>query len=312
MSRLAVSVIMPALNAEPWLPAAIESILGQTFEDLELIVVDDGSEDASVDIARDYESRDPRVRVIALPRDPRTESGARASNVALDAARGEYVARMDADDVALATRLETQLATLRERNLDVCGGLIERFGDQSGVVWVPEGRDAIAAELVFRACFTLPTMLARADVLKRARFSETEAYEEYELQTRLAPQARLGNCPEVVLRVRFHARQTTRTLRHRKSQSHWRSRFRYFFACFPGASLADFQSVNAIPRGHAFADRDDLERAGRWLLRLSRLPDPRLRARMAQRWDDACDRFFDAGRGDDLRDSVQRQILAPP
>jgi glycosyltransferase involved in cell wall biosynthesis len=304
-----VSVVMPVLNAGPFLAAAVESILAQSFGDLELIVVDDGSVDDSGDIARGFERCDPRVRCAALQRDPAIQSGARASNLALTLARGDFIVRMDADDVAPPTRIADQLATLRAEGLDVCGGQIERFGDGEGEVWYPAHHDAIASELVFRSGFPNGTMLARAEVLRQARFSETEAYEEYELQTRLVAQARLGNTPEVVLRVRVHAAQTTQALRPQKARSQWRSRFRYFFARFPEASLDDFRCVNALPRETPHASRADLERAGAWLVRLSRLPDGRLRERMARRWREACDR---ADAPPALRGDYERLILAPP
>lgn len=300
------------LNGAAHLAEAIESILGQTLGDLELIVVDDGSGDASRQIAEAYRRRDGRVRLIALERDPRTASGARATNVGLDAARGRYIARMDADDIATPDRLAVQLQTLTARGLDVCGGLAERFGDDDGVVWYPQSHAAIAAELVFRSGFPNATLLGRAEVLKAARFSETEAFEEYELQTRLVCEARLGNCPQVVLKIRIHAAQTTRVLRPHKSLSQWRSRFRYFSSRFPEATLDDFQAVNAIPRGLPFAGEGQLALAGRWLVRLSRLPEAALRARMARRWREACDRFYGLEAGPASRAQVEADILAAP
>lgn len=308
-ARPLVSVVMPVLNAEAFLGAAIESILGQSMSDLELIVIDDGSDDDSCDVARAFERHDRRVRFAALVRDPATMSGARASNVGLDLARGEFIARMDADDIAPETRLTDQLATLREGNLDVCGGQVERFGERDGEVWFPCAHDALANELVFRAAFPLPTLLARAEVMKRARFSETEAYEEYALQTRLVAEARLGNAPEVVLRIRFHPGQTTRVLHPVKAKSHLRSRFRYFFGRFPDATLDDFRCVDALPRGARLATHPDLERAASWLVRLSRLPDARLRQRMARRWTEACD-LADAPAA--LRADYESRILAAP
>lgn len=300
---------MPALNAEGFLAAAIESVLAQNMGDLELIVIDDGSQDGSCEIARAFERHDRRVSFVGLARDPATMSGARASNVGLERARGDFIARMDADDIAPATRLADQLAAIRDRGLDVCGGQVERFGDGEGQVWFPQGHDALANELVFRAAFPLPTLLARAEIIKRARFSETAAYEEYELQTRLVADARLGNAPEVVLRIRCHAGQTTRVLHPAKAKSHWRSRFRYFFGRFPDASLDDFRCVNALPWGTPLAARADLERAASWLVRLSRLPDARLRQRMARRWTEACDL---AGAPAGLRADFEARILAPP
>src|SRR5258708_35322571 len=112
MAAPAVSVIIPVLNAAPYLGEAIRSILAQSFDDLELIVVDDGSDDGSQDVAALCREADHRVRLAFLERDHRTRSGARASNVGLDMARGDFIARMDADDVAPPDRLAVQLAWL--------------------------------------------------------------------------------------------------------------------------------------------------------------------------------------------------------
>src|SRR5471030_3178213 len=104
MTAPAVSVIMPVLNAAPYLGAAIQSILAQSLADIELIVVDDGSDDGSQGIAAQFQLGDSRVRLAFLERDRRTRSGARASNIGLDMARGAFVARMDADDAATPDR----------------------------------------------------------------------------------------------------------------------------------------------------------------------------------------------------------------
>src|SRR3984957_11171992 len=128
VSRPTISVVMPVLNAEPFLGAAIGAIVGQTFGDFELIVVDDGSDDASLAIAGRYGLADHRVRVFALSRDPAIESGARAANVGIDEARGDYIARMDADDIAAPDRLAVSLAWLTGHGLDACGGQLTRFG----------------------------------------------------------------------------------------------------------------------------------------------------------------------------------------
>ncbi len=128
---------MPVLDAAPFLPAAIELILSQSFADLELIVVDDGSADASLAIAGRHALADHRVRVFALTRDPATESGARAANVGIDVARGDYIARMDADDIAEPDRLAVTLDWLIAHRLDACGGQLVRFGERPGPVWYP-------------------------------------------------------------------------------------------------------------------------------------------------------------------------------
>ncbi len=106
-----VSVVMPVYNGEKYLAEAIESILAQTFTDFELIIVDDGSTDSSAEIVRSYESRDGRIRFLQLERNM---GACIARNRGSAAARGDYIAFMDCDDVSLPTRLEKQARFLHE------------------------------------------------------------------------------------------------------------------------------------------------------------------------------------------------------
>jgi glycosyltransferase involved in cell wall biosynthesis len=308
-----VSVVMPVLNAAPYLAAAIESILDQSFADLELIVVDDGSDDGSPEIAADYARRDRRVHRIALLRDLQTTSGARASNAGIAIAQGDYIARMDADDIAVPDRLALQLELMNRRQLDVCGGRAVMFGDREGEIWYPESQAGIRHELVFRSGLPNATMLARAAVTKGSAYDETAAFEEYELQTRLILTARIENSPEILLRLRVHPNQTTRILLNLKLRSRWRSRFRYFFQLFPDAGLTDFRVVNAVADRLPLDSIEQLEIAGSWLMRLSRLPEIELRQRMARRWARACDLATVAdARLEPLRVEIAAQITAPP
>ena len=300
---------MPVLDAAPFLPEAIESILVQSFADLELIVVDDGSADASLAIAGRYARADARVRVFALTRDPTIESGARAANVGIDEARGDYIARMDADDIAEPERLAATLEWLVAHRLDACGGQLLRFGERPGPVWYPESHAGVAHELIFRASLTNSTLLARADLMREVCFDERECAEEYDFLTRLVPRSRTGNCPATVVRLRGHPGQTTRRLHRQKLASQWRRRFAYFFETFPEATLADFRCLHAAGWDLPLPRHDELELLGGWLLRLSRLPEARLRERMARRWLETCGRS-DAPAA--LRDDYERRILAPP
>lgn len=305
----AVSVVLPVLNGAPFLADAIESILAQTLADLELIVVDDGSQDGSLAIAGRYARDDRRVRVFALRRDPAIESGARAANVGLAEARGDYIARLDADDLAEADRLATQLAWIEDQGLDACGGQLVRFGLQPGPVWYPETHAGVAHELFFRSSLTLSTLFAKAEVLKAHGFDERECAEEYDLLTRLVPSHRVANCPATVVRLRCHPGQTTRRLNENKLKSHWRRRFAYFFRTFPDAGLDDFKCIHAAAWELAAPRGPDLERLGGWLVRLSRLPEAKVRARMARRWTETCDRSAAPAA---LRADYEARILAPP
>jgi glycosyltransferase involved in cell wall biosynthesis len=118
-----VSVVVAARNEGVRIGRAIESILGQTLADWELVVVDDGSTDATADVVRSY--ADPRIRLVALP----PGGLARALNRGIEAAAAELVARQDADDESLPGRLERQVAFLRERpDVAVVGSGWEEIG----------------------------------------------------------------------------------------------------------------------------------------------------------------------------------------
>ena len=120
---LRVSVIIPVYNGASYLAAAIDSVLAQTQPPLEILVVDDGSTDGSVEVARHY---GPPVRVIALPHGPRG-GAAVVRNAGVVAARGELLAFLDADDVWAADKLERQVEALTAHQLDLVFGMIQQF-----------------------------------------------------------------------------------------------------------------------------------------------------------------------------------------
>ena len=104
-----VSVVMAVYNGEKYLAEAIDSILAQTYSNLELLIIDDGSNDRSAEIARAYERRESRIRLRRLARN---EGPANARNHGIAAANGEFITPMDCDDICLPERLERQVAHL--------------------------------------------------------------------------------------------------------------------------------------------------------------------------------------------------------
>jgi glycosyltransferase involved in cell wall biosynthesis len=113
-----ISVLMPVYNAELYLEEAIKSIINQTFENFEFIIIDDGSTDDSLKIIQKYEDKDSRIICIS-----RENKGIIYSlNEGLNISSGQYIARMDADDISYPDRLEAQYLFMLENKLDVCGG----------------------------------------------------------------------------------------------------------------------------------------------------------------------------------------------
>jgi glycosyltransferase involved in cell wall biosynthesis len=286
-----ISVVMPVLDAGPWLGESIRSILTQTHGALELIVVDDGSSDDSREIAAAAAAGDERVRTLFLEPLPGNTSSARAANAGIAVARGDYIARMDGDDIALPHRLERELAFIEERGLDGCGALAQAFGSEDRLYWYPESHRGIERELLFRVGILHPTMLARAGLMRAHPYLERASHEDYEWQTRVcAAGARLGNVQEVLLRHRTHAGQAH--VRHvglflRDLRQY---RFRHLMRLFPETRPAEFQALAAIAEKVPVSASEELEAALAWLVGLADVEEPALTGAMAYRWSQICDR----------------------
>ena len=123
MKQITLSVIMPVYNGEQYLNYSIQSVLNQTYKDYELILVDDGSTDHSLEICEKYQSKDKRIRVIS--QENKGISGAR--NAGIDIATGEYITFMDSDDVIQSKMYEIMLNHMVSDGLDlIMCGLLEQ------------------------------------------------------------------------------------------------------------------------------------------------------------------------------------------
>ncbi len=200
---------MTVYNSARFVGEAIESILNQTFRDLELIVVDDGSKDDSLAVLRRYERADPRVKVLT-----RANGGCWiASNDGIAAARGVLIARMDADDISLPTRLEKEVAFLDAHPEVVCVGshvlLIDADGDplrempdppRLTHVEIDGGHLTGGGQVMYH-----PSALIRRDALEKiGLYREWPAALDLDLFLRLAEVGELANLREVLLHYRQH------------------------------------------------------------------------------------------------------------
>jgi hypothetical protein len=213
-----VSVLMPVRDEQPFLTDALGSLLDQTLEDIEVIVVDDGSRDASAEIADQHARRDRRVRVVRQPRLGIVAALERARA----AARGPLLARMDGDDVALPQRLELQVAALEDEALDAVGGQVEPFppeavgdGGRRYTAWINGLTTVAAARLdAFVECpIPHPALLVRATAVATAGGYRDQGWpEDYDLPLRLwRAGARFRNVAAPVLRWREHPARASRT-----------------------------------------------------------------------------------------------------
>jgi glycosyltransferase involved in cell wall biosynthesis len=210
MSRPAVSVVMPVRDGAAHLEAAVASILAQDGADLELIACDDGSVDATPAILARLAAADARLRVLALPR----QGIVAALNAGLATARADWVARMDADDVARPGRLRAQLGAARAHpDSAAIGGawqVVDRALRPRRVVTPPVDPAGIAAALLRHNCLAHPTMLLhRAKVLAAGGYRAAfRGAEDYDLWLRLAEHHPLHALPEVLIDYREHPGQS--------------------------------------------------------------------------------------------------------
>lgn len=203
---LAVSVVMPVFNAERFLCEAVESILAQSFEEFELIAIDDGSTDASAGILNQYARADRRLRVIRRAH----EALPATLNFGCALAEGKYIARMDADDIALPARFQRQMEFLEVHpRVAILGTQLERIredGTPIDVTNVPLEPGEIAGNMQKFCCMHHPTVMMRAEAL-HALGGYREAFlaaEDHDLWLRAAERFELANLPDILLRYRIH------------------------------------------------------------------------------------------------------------
>ncbi len=209
MTSPPVSIILPCYNAQETLSEAVSSIVGQTFEDFELILFDDGSTDGSLGISQSLACGDGRIKVVASEHVGIVEALRRACSVS----RGKYLARMDADDISHPERIEKQFSLMeREAELGICGAGVKTIGNEVGIGriryddWVNNltHHDEIMRELFVECPIPHPTFMLRRDVFEAVGgYQERGWAEDYDLCMRLFLHgARFGKVPQVLVEWR--------------------------------------------------------------------------------------------------------------
>ena len=199
-----ISVIMPVYNQQELVGTAIESILSQTYEDFEFIIIDDGSTDNSLKVIQSYQ--DARIRVIWGKGNRKLVP---ALNDGIQSARGKYLARMDSDDISLPMRFEEQIKYMEEHpSVDVCGTYFRTIGLAVDYVQrYPFDNEDIKMAMIFFCPLAHPTVMIRRSTMfeKGLSYDKEFSYaEDYELWSRMsAVGCNFHNIPRVLLRYRM-------------------------------------------------------------------------------------------------------------
>ena len=176
--RPLVSVVMPVYNAERFLRQAIDSVLNQTYQNVELIAVDDGSNDGSLRILNEYKAKDSRVYVI---QQKQNQGVANARNRGIQLAKGKFIALLDSDDVWEMTKINRQVALLAQEDADIAYCSLD-FIDENGVrIKKPfiVANKTDYNRMLIRCEFTCSTIMAKAELLKAHLFRSDYYHEDF-------------------------------------------------------------------------------------------------------------------------------------
>lgn len=207
-----ITVLMPVYNAGHFLKQSINSILGQTHQDFDFVIVDDGSTDVDTRVLLQEALTDKRLKLLTHPKRMRL---ARSLNHGLELTTGKYIARMDADDISHPRRFEKQIEFMEGHpDVGLCGTAMECFGRIQGLRMVyPRDPEEIKCRLLLSCPISHPTVMFRSERLQRHQLRYNEEYdtaEDYDLWTRCAMHFPMANLDEPLHSYRIHSKQDQR------------------------------------------------------------------------------------------------------
>jgi glycosyltransferase involved in cell wall biosynthesis len=302
MSAPLVSVLMPVRNARPTIAEAVRAVLGQTMQDFELLVCDDASTDGSMEVVEAF--GDPRIRIL---RGEGRAGVVDAVNACIDAARGEFLANMDADDRAHPRRFEKQLRYLRaHREVGVCGTWMTSFGAGASARYTPpEHHEEIVCDLLFHPSPINGTAMFRASLRGETDLHWGRGYpraEDYDWLLRLSRVTRFANIPEPLYEYRMHPAQIRAVHAREQHESTMRLHRALVEELLPDVRPDEFALHVALTRWFIPRERASLGDIHAWLLRLDganrqrRVYDPATcTAMLARRFFFVCDYYAPQG-----------------
>ena len=206
-----LSVIMPVYNGELYIEEAINSLLNQTFTDFDLIILNDNSNDSTVSIIEKFQKTDNRIILISKTKN---QGPANLRNEGIDIAKTEYIALLDADDIALPTRFEKQIKVLDANpNLGLCGTWFTIFGDKKEkILRHSVEHDALKVQFLHSCGLGNSTVMFRKSMLGNLRFEHQYVpAEDYGLWSEFISKSEFYNIPESLVRYRWHPGNISQT-----------------------------------------------------------------------------------------------------
>ncbi len=286
-----LSVIVPTYKGARFIGETLASILGQTFSDLEVLVIDDASPDNTVDVVSAI--KDSRIRLI------RNESNlgvAHTRNKAAALARGQYITPHDQDDLSEPTRFEKQIALLEANpTINVVGSWVRTFGDSDEVWQYPVHVEDLKCRFLFGCEIAHTSAVVRASavpVLSNLYDPDVALCSDYELFSRMSLIGGVANIPEPLVRYRRHKDALSNTASAAMARCARTIHIRLLSQLNLSPTDAELDLHDAIGRSAAdYSDRQQLKAIGDWLLKLQSanaakrlFPARRFRKFLYERW----------------------------
>ena len=204
-----ITVLLPVYNRDDYLCQAIKIVLGQNFKDFELLIINDGSTDKSVEIVNSF--KDNRIRLV---NNEKNLGLIKTLNKGIELAKGKYIARMDSDDICLGNRLGNQYNFMEANpSITISGGWFRRINGKPGpVVKVATNPEEIKALLFFHTPIAHPTLIFNRENMLKHKLYYNESYkhaEDFELWVRASRLVNISNIKKVILHYRIHPSQIT-------------------------------------------------------------------------------------------------------
>jgi len=198
------------------LDEAMKSILNQTFSDFEFLIIDDGSTDQSIDQIMLYD--DPRIQLI---KNKKNLGQSETLNKGLSLARGEYIARMDQDDISMPERLKKQFEFMENNsNIDVCGSWVQLMGKYDGIVELETDSERIKISLLTNQNLAHPAVMIRKNTLVKYDFNYNPTItigNDYDLWVRMFEYCSFANIPDALIKYRMHDNQYSKIMWEQKN-----------------------------------------------------------------------------------------------
>lgn len=215
-----ISVLMTAYNAQDYIAEAIESILQQTFQDFEFIIVNDGSTDDTANIIQHYAQQDSRIRFI---NNSLNRGLIAVLNQGLELCRGEYIARMDADDISTPERFAKQIQYLQQHpEVGILSGWLQYF-PHNHTSTIAHHKEIVRYSDVLRGwCINHGTVMMRKSLIDEYKLRYNPDFphsEDYELWSRAIRYTQIHNLPEVIYLYRKHGNSVCDTHREQQKQN---------------------------------------------------------------------------------------------